>query len=104
MKAYTASNFATEVLASDRPVLVSFSAEWCQPCRAIDRTLDELSEVFGDQLAVGRIDVEEEAMLPPRYGVRGIPTLMMFRDGEIAATKVGAPTSRGLHEWVEALL
>lgn len=104
VKQYTEGNFDTEVLASERPVLVSFSAAWCRPCRAVDQALEELGARFGDVLAIGRIDVEEQAILPPRYGVRGIPTMMLFKGGEVAATKVGAPTSRGLHEWVEELL
>jgi thioredoxin 1 len=104
VKQYTAGNFDREVLASERPVLISFSAAWCRPCRALDQALDELSARFGDLLAIGRIDVEEQAVLPPRYGVRGIPTLMLFKGGEIAATKVGAPSPRRLHEWVEEVV
>jgi thioredoxin 1 len=104
MKEYTTGNFEAEVLGSERPVLVSFSAAWCRPCQVLDRTLHQLGDVLGDRLAVGRIDIEEQAVLPPRYGVCGIPTLMLFKDGEIAATRIGAPPGHRLQEWVEALL
>jgi len=104
VREYTASNFETEVLESDQPVLVSFSAGWCRSARALDRTLGELGDRLGDRLAVGRVDVEEQAVLPPRYGVRGLPTLMLFKSGEIVATKLGAVSPRRLDEWVETLL
>jgi thioredoxin 1 len=104
MKEYTASNFEAEVLGSDRPVLVSFSAGWCRAAQALDRTIDDLRDGFGERLGLGRVDVDEEVLLAPKYGVRGLPTLMLFKGGEVAATKVGEVSPRRLREWIETLL
>jgi len=84
------ATFDQEVLKSTVPVLVDYWAEWCGPCKMIAPLLDEIASEFGDKLKVAKLNIDENKIVPPRYGIRGIPTLMLFKDGEVAATKVGA--------------
>ena len=88
--AVTESTFEQEVLQSDKPVLVDFWAEWCGPCKMIAPILDEVAKEYGDRVQVTKINIDENPQTPPRFGIRGIPTLMLFKGGELAATKVGA--------------
>ncbi len=96
------SSFQTDVLDSKTPVLVDFWAEWCGPCRMIAPSLDELSSELDGRLVVAKINIDENPQVPTKYGVRGIPTLMIFQRGQLAATKVGALPKNKIKEWIEA--
>ena len=97
-------SFETDVLGADGPVLVDFWAEWCGPCKQIGPSLEEISDEMGDATTVAKVNIDDNPMTPSKYGVRGIPTLMLFKDGEVAATKVGAVPKNQLQEWVESVL
>jgi thioredoxin 1 len=84
------ASFESDVLQSDTPVLVDYWAEWCGPCKMIAPILDEVSKDYGGRLRVVKMNVDENTATPAKYGIRGIPTLMLFKGGELAATKVGA--------------
>lgn len=103
-KKVTDASFAADVLKSGEPVLVDFWAEWCGPCRQIGPALEELSDEFQGKLTVAKINIDESPETPGRYGVRGIPTLMIFRNGELAATKVGAAPKSAIAAWIKAEL
>ena len=100
-KSITDASFADDVLNADGPVLVDFWAEWCGPCRALAPLLDELSAEMGDTMEIAKINIDENPLTPGQYGVRGIPTLMLFHNGQLTATKVGAPPKSMLQEWVK---
>ena len=93
--------FEADVLKSDKLVLVDFWAEWCGPCKMIAPHLEALAAELGDQLEVIKVNIDDNPLTPTRYGVRGIPTLMLFKNGEVAATKVGALPQSKLMEWVQ---
>ena len=95
-------SFEQEVLQSDKPVLVDYWAEWCGPCKAIAPILDEIAEDYGDRLTVARLNIDENPDTPPRYGIRGIPTLMLFKDGNVEATKVGAVSKSQLAAFIDS--
>lgn len=84
------ASFEADVLKSDRPVLVDYWAEWCGPCKMIAPILDEIAEEYDGKLRVAKLNIDENPATPPKYGIRGIPTLMLFKNGEVEATKVGA--------------
>jgi thioredoxin 1 len=92
--------FDTDVLKAQTPVLVDFWAEWCGPCRMIAPHLEDLQNELGDKIQVVKVNIDENPLTPTKYGVRGIPTLMIFKDGELAATRVGAMPKSKLVEWV----
>ena len=100
----TDASFSSDVLQSDKPVLVDFWAEWCGPCKAIAPALETIAESMGDRVTVAKLNIDDNPDTPTNYGVRGIPTLMLFRDGEVAATKIGALPVHKLTEWVEDAL
>lgn len=102
MKNVTDANFEAEVLKASGPVLVDFWAEWCGPCRQIAPALEQIATEMGDRLTVAKVNIDENPATPGKYGVRGIPTLMIFKGGQVAATKIGALPKSKLVEWVEA--
>jgi thioredoxin 1 len=100
-KAITDSSFHSDVINSDKPVLVDFWAEWCGPCKMIGPALEEISEELGEAVTVTKLNIDENPDAPGRYGVRGIPTMILFKNGEIAATKVGAEPKSQLKAWLQ---
>ncbi len=94
-------NFGSEVLSGDEPVLVDFWAEWCGPCRIVAPILDELAELYKDRLRVAKLNVDENPKTPPKYGIRGIPTLILFKNGEVAGQRVGALSKSQLTAFIE---
>ena len=95
-------NFESDVLGSDKPVLVDYWAEWCGPCKMIAPILDEIASEYGDRVKVCKLDIDANQDTPPRYGVRGIPTLMLFKNGQVEATKVGALSKSQLAAFLDS--
>ncbi len=102
--AITDASFEADVLNSEKPVLLDFWAEWCAPCRAIAPILEDVQRDKGEKLTVAKINIDENPGIPGKYGVRGIPTLMLFKGGQLAATKIGALPKGALYEWIESVL
>ena len=100
----TDSSFAQDVLQSSEPVVVDFWAEWCGPCRMIAPALEELSNELGEKVEIVKLNIDDHPVTPARYGVRGIPTMILFKNGEPAATKVGAAPKSQLQGWLEGQL
>jgi thioredoxin 1 len=97
----TESTFEQEVIQSEQPVVVDFWAEWCGPCKMIGPALEEISNVLGPKAKIVKINIDENPGTPSKYGVRGIPTLMVFKGGQVSATKVGAVPKNQLQSWIE---
>lgn len=98
------TSFDQDVLNSDQPVLVDFWAEWCGPCKMIAPVLDGIADEYKGKLTIAKLNIDENPATPPRYGVRGIPTLMLFKNGEVEATKVGAVSKSQLAAFVDSNL
>ena len=103
-KAVTDATFSADVLNSSKPVLVDFWAEWCGPCRSIAPSLEALAEEYEGKLEVVKVNIDENPMSPTQYGVRGIPTLLIFKDGKVAAQQVGAAPKSVLKAWIDKTL
>jgi thioredoxin 1 len=103
-KTVSDETFDADVLKSETPVIVDFWAEWCGPCHQIAPALEEIAEEMSDKVIVAKLNIDENPSTPSKYGVRGIPTLMLFKNGQVAATKIGALPKSKLVEWVESSL
>ncbi|PLX95538.1 MAG: thiol reductase thioredoxin [Desulfuromonas sp.] len=101
---FTDDNFDADVLKSDQPVLVDFWATWCAPCKAIAPVIDELAEQFSGKVKIGKVNVDENPNTPGQYGVRGIPTLVLFKNGEVVDQLVGAIPKNQLEEFINKAL
>jgi thioredoxin 1 len=100
----TDDSFEQEVLQSDIPVLVDYWAEWCGPCKMIAPILDEIVGEYAGKLKVAKLNIDENTATPPKYGIRGIPTLMIFKGGDVEATKVGALSKSQLTAFIDSSL
>ena len=98
------ASFEADVLQADKPVLVDFWAEWCGPCKAIAPALDDLATAYNGKLQIAKLNVDENRDVPAKFGIRGIPTLMIFNKGQLAATKVGALSKAQLTAFVDQTL
>ena len=103
-KAVTDDSFRQDVLEASGPVLVDFWAEWCGPCKAVGPILDELARDYAGKLTVAKVDIDENPMTPNEYAVRGIPTMLLFRDGKLLDQKVGAMPKSALKDWIAGQL
>ena len=103
-KKITDDSFAADVINAGGPVLVDFWAEWCGPCKMIGPSLEEISDELGERVTIAKINIDENPDAPAKYGVRGIPTMILFKNGAPAATKVGAAPKSALKGWLEAEL
>ncbi|AAQ59260.2 thioredoxin TrxA [Chromobacterium violaceum] len=100
----TDDSFENEVLKADRPVLVDYWAEWCGPCKMIAPILDEVAKEYDGKLKIAKLNIDQNEQTPPKFGIRGIPTLMLFKDGQVAATKVGALSKSQLTAFIDSQL
>jgi thioredoxin 1 len=98
----TDADFDKDVLQADKPVLVDYWAEWCGPCKMIAPILDEIAGEYGDKIKICKLDIDSNQETPPKYGIRGIPTLMLFKNGEVEATKVGALSKSQLAAFLDS--
>lgn len=103
-KAISDTSFDSDVLQADRPVLVDFWAEWCGPCKMIGPSLEELSEELGEKVTIAKLNIDDNPDAAARYGVRSIPTMILFKNGQPAATKIGAAPKSQLQGWLEGEL
>jgi thioredoxin 1 len=98
------ATFEADVLRSSRPVLVDFWAEWCGPCKTIGPSLEELAKEYGEKVTIAKVNVDESPGVASRYNVRSIPALMLFKGGQVAASRVGAMPKNKIKEWVDSVI
>lgn len=103
-KPVTDDSFDSDVVNADGPVLVDFWAEWCGPCKMVAPALEELAKAKAGAVTVAKLNIDDNPNTPQKYGIRGIPTLMLFKDGQVAATKVGALPRNKLYEWLDSVI
>ena len=99
-KPVTDNSFETDVIKSDKPIVVDFWAEWCGPCKQIGPALEEISDDKGDSISIVKLNIDENPLTPQKYNVRGIPTLLIFKNGEVVAEKMGALPKSQLEDWI----
>jgi len=104
IKTVTDQSFAADVLGATGPVLVDFWAEWCGPCRMIAPALEEIANELGEKVTIAKLNIDENQDTPTKYGVRGIPTMLLFKDGQPVAQKVGAAPRTHIQQWLEGNL
>ena len=97
----TDENFEAEVIKAGKPVIVDFWAEWCGPCKQIGPALEEISDEMKDQVVIAKHNIDQEPNTPTKYGIRGIPTMLLFKEGKLKATKVGATTKSNIVSWIK---
>jgi thioredoxin 1 len=97
----TDEEFEDQVINSEKPILVDYWAEWCGPCKMIAPILEEVAEEMSDKILIGKLNVDENSQTPPKYGIKGIPTLILFKDGEAVGTHVGALSKNDLIKFIE---
>ena len=97
----TDESFENDVLKSEKPIVVDFWAEWCGPCKQIGPTLEEISDEMSSDVIIAKHNIDHEPNTPTKYGIRGIPTMLLFKSGELKATKVGASTKSNIVEWIK---
>ena len=100
-KAVTDQSFETDVIKSELPTVVDFWAEWCGPCKQIGPILEEISNEMKDKVIIAKHNIDNEPNTPTKYGIRGIPTMLLFKGGELKATKVGATTKSNIIDWIK---
>ncbi len=96
----TDDSFDADVLGADVPVVVDFWAEWCGPCKQISPALEEIAAEMDGAIRIAKVNIDDNPQAPSRYGIRGIPTLLIFQDGELVDRKVGADSKRGIEAWI----
>ena len=97
----TDAEFENQVIKSEKPILVDYWAEWCGPCKMIAPVLEEVASELSDKVLIGKLNVDENSETPPKYGIRGIPTMLLFKNKELKSTKVGASTKSDILGWIE---
>ena len=102
IKVVNDSSFETEVTNATKPVLVDFWAEWCGPCKVLSPILDEIANEYDGRVIIAKVNVDENTQIPPKYGIRGIPTMLLFKDGVVEATKVGALSKANLSAFLDS--
>ena len=100
-KAITDESFDSDVIKSDKPTIVDFWAEWCGPCKQIGPILEEISEEMSNEVVIAKLNIDEEVNTGTKFGIRGIPTMLLFKSGELKATKVGATTKSNIVSWIK---